>query len=312
MNDLFELFYGISVAGQKDYAIEELQIKRATLISKISRVRKILEVQLGGVWFGQKKGYWKLKGRPEDIDKVTTIAALDEKRKKTPRARPNLDLVDKAVESLTKTLDDVSNKLKDKEVNVESKDKEVVVEKSNSVDGDDEIRWQKCITRAKSIKEMVRNNRLLLADIALEACDIIWGGGGHWNNYSRQRTVSDFGAAIGINAKTLYEWINVKQHVVNKLKRGDYSAPKLWKILRAVQEKVNKDTDPATVQEIYNRELSRDGPNLQIKRVIRSTKSTKHFVTKTDLSEIHKEDLEELKTTCWEIVTEMEHRMGSI
>jgi len=325
INDLFDLFYGIPVDKQQEYPTSELQMKRVTLVNKISRARRLIENKLGGIWFGQKKGYWKFKGRPE-VDKVATISAIDEERKSTPRARSDIKFVDKALDALSEKISDVSNTIKDKAEDtsedisedvalteepiselVEDKSEEVKVEDSSE---NDELRWQKCIERAKSIKEMVRNNRLILADIAMEACDIVWGGGGHWNNYSEQRTVNNFGAAIGVNAKTLYEWIRVKKFVVDKLPPADYSAPKLWKILRAVQEKVTRDTESDKVQEIYQRELTREGPNLQIKRVIKATKSTKQFVKKTDLSVIHKEDLEELKTTCWEIVNEMETKMS--
>ena len=53
---------------------------------------------------------------------------------------------------------------------------------------------------------------------------------------------------------------------------------------------------------MYDFELSREGPNVKIKHVLKTTKHVKHFLTKNDLSAIHKEDLAELKTTCQDIV----------
>lgn len=289
MDDLFELYYGISPAKQKKYTLDDLKIKKVSLITKISRTRRVLERKVEGItWFGQKKGYWQLKGNPT-IEKVATLTAIDVARKQIPRARPSVEHVDKAVSALSDNLVRQADKLTDK------------TNTDNS-----ELKWQQCVERAKHIKNMVKNNRLILANIAIEACDIVWGGGGHWNNFSKQRTVNDFASLIGLNTKTLYEWIRVKKFVVDKLPTGDYSATRLWKILRYVQEKVTKDASPDQVLAIYNKEMSREGPNVKIKQVIKTTKNVKHFVTQNDLSKIHAEDLVELKATCQDIVLALE------
>ncbi len=342
LNDLFSLYYSIPVDKQSDYSVEVLKEKRSSLITKMSRLRCLLEKAYGGLWFGQKKGYWQLQGTPENIEKVSTLKFLDATRKALPRAKPSASLVEKALDSLagdsndklsntlcsikdtllhTKVVSEDAKPVPTVEVKVIEEVKPVIkptvevkviedikpvptVEVKDTAVGSDE-HWHRCIEKAKRIKDMVKNNRLILADIAIEACDIVWGGGAHWSNFSKQRTIIDFSKMIGINQKTMYEWIKVKTHVVNKLAPGDYSNPKLWKILRAVQDKVNKDTVPSVVQEIYLKELRREGPNAKIKHVLRVTKNVKHFVSKNDLSSIHKEDLDELKTTCEAITAKL-------
>ncbi len=275
LNDLFALFYDISIDKQLDYTIDSLITKRSSLLKRLGKIRNLLKNTFGGDWLLHNKGHWQLFGISK-IEKPSNLYGLTALRKSIDAAKPDVTVVEKALDIL-----DI---------------------KKTATPSDCDDRWINCIERAKHIKDMVKNNRLLIADLAIEACDIVHGGGAHWTNFSKQRTVTNFSNAIGLNTKTLYEWIKVKTYVVNKLPSDtDYSNPKLWTILRTVQEKVEKDTEAAQVKSIYNFEINRRGIHAKIKHVIKTTKHVRNFLKKNTLEDLHSDDLLELQTTCKEI-----------
>jgi len=58
---------------------------------------------------------------------------------------------------------------------------------------------------------------MFIAEMAVKACEIKHGGGGHWSNFVSQHTLKDFANEIGMHQKTLYEWVAAKRNVVDKL-----------------------------------------------------------------------------------------------
>ena len=78
-------------------------------------------------------------------------------------------------------------------------------------------RWQEYVDRAKSYISKMAQHRLDIAMLALEVCDIRWGGGDHWANHEGTYTLKRFAEEIGLNPKTLSGWVRVKRNVIDKL-----------------------------------------------------------------------------------------------
>jgi len=77
--------------------------------------------------------------------------------------------------------------------------------------------WDECVEAAKICVVRMGQYRMFIAEMAVKACEIKHGGGGHWSNFVSQHTLKDFANEIGMHQKTLYEWVAAKRNVVDKL-----------------------------------------------------------------------------------------------
>jgi hypothetical protein len=95
--------------------------------------------------------------------------------------------------------------------------------------------WKECVGEAKSAISVRRCNRILIAKLALRACTIRRGGdyrSPKFKDGDYGKTLKEFCESVGINNKTLGDWITVTTAVFDRLPsdyRGpfDYTAAKL-------------------------------------------------------------------------------------
>lgn len=165
-----------------------------------------------------------------------------------------------------------------------------------------EDKWREYVNRAKSFVKQMNKLRMGVAKLALEACDIQWGGGGHWKKFEGQRTIKHFAEEIGVHHKTLCQWVAVRRDVVDKLPVGLYVEENYAAALR-VRNKVKKSTPQKKVEELYETEIARGGDSYILHQFIKRVKTGHYFITeKANYKKLAKDDLEELEQLCVGIV----------
>ena len=89
--------------------------------------------------------------------------------------------------------------------------------------------FQTCIKEAKRHLFSRKVNRIAVAELAIQACVIKWGGDRRTKNYRDGKngtTLKGFAKEIEISHKTLFGWIDVKTKIIDKLKKE--SGPVDW------------------------------------------------------------------------------------
>lgn len=76
--------------------------------------------------------------------------------------------------------------------------------------------WDACVIEAKRFVGKRTTNRLRIANLAVKACEIRHGGVADPDRY----TLSMFADAIGVNPKTLSDWVRVKKQIADHLPPG--------------------------------------------------------------------------------------------
>lgn len=111
-----------------------------------------------------------------------------------------------------------------------------------------EALWQRYVVKCKAIVHQMNRHRMDIATMALEACEINYGGGDHWKKHKDVFTLKKFAEEIGMTYKTLHRWVKVKRDIVDKLPEGYY----------------DEDTDFAAATSAAN-EIKRDATEEDIK-----------------------------------------------
>jgi hypothetical protein len=133
-----------------------------------------------------------------------------------------------------------------------------------------EARWQANVSRAKEIVSIKSHNQMEVARLALEVCEISWGGSQHRDKY----TLSKFAEEIGIAGKTLSNWVAVRKKVYDKLpiaiaqKAGFVS---LWGVAR----RVSPHADSEFVLKKYQ-ELNSSKEDMKMRRYLGYLRSIAH------------------------------------
>ncbi len=73
--------------------------------------------------------------------------------------------------------------------------------------------WKKNVEQARGLVANKRHNQMRIAELALQVCEITWGGSGA----KEGKTLTDFAKEVGIIAKTLSNWIGIKRGIYDKL-----------------------------------------------------------------------------------------------
>lgn len=76
-----------------------------------------------------------------------------------------------------------------------------------------ELLWLEAIQKARSMVQVKSKNQMLIAELAMAVCEISWGGMHARTNY----TIKRFAAEIGLNVKTVSQWIAVRRNAYEKL-----------------------------------------------------------------------------------------------
>ena len=159
--------------------------------------------------------------------------------------------------------------------------------------------WDGLVKAAKERLLAISHARMEIARLAIKACDIVHGGGGHWNDFKGQKTVTQFAAEIGMNYKTLIQWIKIRKGVHDKLPKGVYqennfgAADRTRKRFKGVKL---EDVPNKEVTKVYKQELDRKEDHYQIWQLIKRSAYLANGLEqgKLDVTKCRKEEVNEL------------------
>lgn len=169
-----------------------------------------------------------------------------------------------------------------------------------------EERWQSYVDRGRSLISAMARDRLAVAELAFEACEIVRGGGGHWRDFEGTYTMTKFAADIGIAYKTLANWVRVKRNVYDKLLSiGEEIDPTQdWAAMTRVADRCKiEDTPEQVLKKFRSNSQKKKGPFNQERyflQGLRRVRSLNHFLTEHNPKKktFDAEDLRELKALC--------------
>jgi hypothetical protein len=171
-------------------------------------------------------------------------------------------------------------------------------------------KWEELVNRARAKVKTMHKARMEIASIAIEACDILWGGGSHWNKFKDVHTLKDFAREVEVHYKTLAQWVRVKRNIKDKLPEKVWQDDKYMIAIRA-DRKVKRDMSPKEVQRIYEQELLRDNDSHILLQGLKRVSSLRYFIYKhAKLTQLSKEELLELRDYCQDIVEKINAEIG--
>lgn len=114
-----------------------------------------------------------------------------------------------------------------------------------------EIKWNENVKEAKELFTGRNRNQMKMASLALEVCEITWGGGKKGNLF----TIKRFAEEAGIAPKSLSEWICVRKNVYEKLSNEQKEDPtltytKLARIANRIDRTASKEELGTAYQEV--------------------------------------------------------------
>jgi len=113
--------------------------------------------------------------------------------------------------------------------------------------------WNQNVNEAKAIVVARQSMQIKIAEYALEVCEIDWGG--VHSKYSDKFTMKRFAEEIGLNARTLSTYINIKKNVFDKLDQN-LQTKASYTIMHHVARTVDRSTTKKILRQKVKNELS--------------------------------------------------------
>jgi hypothetical protein len=132
-------------------------------------------------------------------------------------------------------------------------------------------RFTECASEAKKIVALIRlqnKHRMKVAELALKACTIVHGG----KNIYERFTVKKFGERIGVNHRTIHEWIRIYRMVYSKLdqeRKEDYNRLGSARV-RYVMKGLSGKEQPKTIQNKFDKAYKQGGEIDKIDKYLRN------------------------------------------
>lgn len=162
----------------------------------------------------------------------------------------------------------------------------------------DVSKWEDNVIAAKALLGSTRDRQMKIAALAIEVCDISWGGGVKKGQY----TLRAFAKDIGISEKTLSNWVGLKRRILDKLRPELRYKAKLKDLVRAAKTLGAE----ASSEEINKRvfDLIHDsGPDKKLVTYLCSLRATAAiFQDEAVVSLCKRETLEEVVYFCESII----------
>lgn len=156
------------------------------------------------------------------------------------------------------------------------------------------VKWEENINQAKQIIKTTHSNQMEVARLALEVCEITWGGRN--NRYgSEAYTVKRFAKEVGMHPSTLSNWIAIRKKIYESLtiqlqKKATYTD--MWIVAREVGFKKSKHT----IQKHMERHLSNNTFDRKIRYYLKQLKSLRsNFKDASNVKKLEPDTMQELK-----------------
>jgi transcriptional regulator with XRE-family HTH domain len=165
----------------------------------------------------------------------------------------------------------------------------VQTKKSKLSQKDIEAKWEENLAKAKEFRAEKKLNQMRIAELALEVCEISWGG----YHLDQKYTLTRFAKEAGIANKSLSGWCSVRRLVYDKLppkERDSVSYTKLWHIAK----RVNKNTPASTVFEKFEEVTRTDSFENKLLRALADLRACSYnFAINGAAEKLSKKTLEE-------------------
>ncbi len=124
-------------------------------------------------------------------------------------------------------------------------------------------RWNSYVLRAKKIHKRMTKDRLEIAKLAIEACDIRHGGGAHWKNFEGIYTLNKFAHEIGVNYKTLHRWVKIYRLIKTQVPTPEWDESN-WSAANRAASRISQKTPRQEVRQVYREEKLKSGEALSL------------------------------------------------
>lgn len=171
------------------------------------------------------------------------------------------------------------------------------------------IQYEKLASQARGILKDIKEQRLIVADLALKACTIKASGvdSGHY-------TVKQFADDIGLNERTLSGWIQERKVQITLQKKNIKvsNRKEIRAITKIIQNKVvphkerpEKFNRSEIVMKAYKQVQKKSNEDSEIERMIQDVKRMKFKLSTYKISLLKKKQVNILKTLLMETLTHL-------
>jgi hypothetical protein len=144
----------------------------------------------------------------------------------------------------------------------------------NKVERLNEKNWNAQLRTARPLVETHLHGQVEIAVCAMRACEVLEH---RRKKYKTEFTPKKFAESIGLEPKTLYEWIAVTRNVVLRLPKDTYS-PDLYPIAYRTHRKVTLENTPQEVVEAFEQERGKGPYAYYLDQLIKSNRSGFRFI----------------------------------
>lgn len=163
-------------------------------------------------------------------------------------------------------------------------------------------KWDQNIDLAKTLLKGRRVQQMQVAELALEVCEVTWGGNNKSKEMNGMKTLKEFAAEIGMSAKTLSGWCAVKRNVFDKLSPDLKTKVKQSQLTFAAR-KINGQSTYKDVNEVVGNLVYSSNPDMRIMRYLDYLNSLiSNLSDETKVPFIKRKLLEQVKWQTKEII----------
>jgi len=124
-----------------------------------------------------------------------------------------------------------------------------------------EALWAEKVVEAKNLLGIKEARQMEIAIIALDICEITWGGGR--SRHDELFTLKRFAHEININPKTLSNWIAVKKLVYDKIPQKIRNEV-TFTFMAQIAKSINKDSSPAKVSKMISKFIDQSSVDVKL------------------------------------------------
>lgn len=161
--------------------------------------------------------------------------------------------------------------------------------KKKAIKVDIDTKWQENVARAKEFCEQKKISQMRVAELALEVCEITWGG----YHLEKKYTLKRFADEIGMSMKALSTWCAVRRMVYEKLPKDERDSVTFTK-LHHIALRVTKDSTPEFVVEKFKEIAKMDSlENTMLRHLADVRSATYNFAVNDAASRLNIKTVEE-------------------
>lgn len=185
--------------------------------------------------------------------------------------------------------------------------------------------WVAAIEDAKRCVANLHKHRANIVKLCLKSCDIHRGGGHHWSNHNGVFTARRFAEEIGVEYKTLMNWIRCWRDIVGELQAGEWKDDH-YKYAQQTVKSLGQDATPkervAAFRKLRDSHVPVTHPRTGKEKVVEKghaykltstlhwMKSHKAFLSKTPARELDQELLQQIRDVLKETLAVVSDKLG--